>query len=545
MLKVQIDRYFFSRINQGCFGNPHTNQAYDVKINFLFRIATIGVFLLFAAFPLHSDGAENGAAPVQLQSGVSEMLDSLVNATYFQDDRFVPVVPGAERDIFPRQFIPQFTDSVYTARISELGKKTPFKLVFNEHVRGYIRVYSVDKRKMMSKMLGLTKVYFPLFEEKLKEYNIPVEMKYLAIVESALNPTAVSHAGARGLWQFMSGTGRMYGLQSSSFIEDRYDPYKSTIAACEHLKDLYDLYGDWLLVLAAYNSGAGTVNRAIRASGGVKDYWAIWHHLPQETRGYVPAFIAVNYVMSFYREHNLQPIEPGMLYSDAEAVRVSSAVSFDQLKETIGVPVEDLKFLNPQYKLDLVPASESLPGTIRLPKQYVHLFTQNEKDIYAYESAKTRERLRLYGMLRNMDTQDDGVASRSQGRTKGSRQHVVRRGETLASIARKYRCNVSQLIAWNDLKGASVRPGQRLVVFRASGVTADNDQGISKKANKKKTDSKQGKSRKEGGVHTVSKGETLAGIAAQHGVSVKELSRWNRLGKKKKLKPGQNLRLSP
>lgn len=421
------------------------------------------------------------------------LADSLVNTTYFQDDRFSSSEAGG--DILPRQFIPQFSDSVYTSRIAELAKKTSFKLVYNQHVKGFIRVYAVDKRKLVSKVLGLTRVYFPLFEEKLREYNIPSEMKYLAVVESALNPTAVSHAGARGLWQFMSGTGRMYGLQSSSFIEDRFDTYKETVAACQHLRDLYDMFGDWFLVLAAYNSGAGNVQRAIRASGGARDYWEIWPYLPQETRGYVPAFIAVTYVMNYYKDHNIRPAEPGYLYSDTDRVPVNAALSFEQLKEKLGVPIEDLKFLNPQYKIGLIPAPVSTPNMLRLPKKYVQTFTQKEQEIYAYNAEKVAEKQRLYSMVRNMDD-EGGESARSR------KAHVVRKGETIAGVARKYGISVSQLISWNELKSGRLKPGQKLVVFKSvkyRGITKGSASRVkSRKGSLKGKAIKGGKVRKTG-----------------------------------------------
>jgi len=430
------------------------------------------------------------------------MLDSLVNTTYFQDDRFSE--PGGTKEFFPSQFVPQFSDSVYASRIAELGRKSQFKLVYNPHVKGFIRVYAVDKRKLVSKVLGLTKIYFPLFEEKLKEYNIPPEMKYLAVVESALNPTAVSHAGARGLWQFMSGTGKMYGLQSSSFIEDRYDPNKATVAACEHLHDLYGMFGDWFLVLAAYNAGAGNVQKAIRAAGGAKDYWEIWPYLPQETRGYVPAFIAVTYVMNFYREHNIRPAEPGYLYSDTDRVPVNSALSFDQLQETIGVPLEDLKFLNPQYKVGLIPAPSSSTNMLRLPKKYVQPFMQKEQEIYAYHSERVSEKQRLYAMVRNMESQDEGGGS-----GKSRKVYVVRKGDKIAGVARKYGCSVSQLIDWNDLKSSKLKAGQRLVVFKAVKFrAASKGSSASIKGRKGKV---KGHAVKAGKAHKTVKGKVVKG----------------------------------
>jgi membrane-bound lytic murein transglycosylase D len=437
------------------------NLARLVKSIFPFRRFVICVIVQVAIVSSVSFGAEPDSTSNAKSSRVSEMLDSLVTATYFQDDLFASGQEGASQYL-PREFIPQFSDSIYSARIARLASKSRFNLVYNEHVKGFIRVYAVDKRKFVSKVLGLTKIYFPLFEEKLREYNIPEEMKYLPVVESALNPTAVSRAGARGLWQFMSGTGRMYGLKSSSFIEDRYDPTKATVAACEHLRDLYDMFGDWFLVLAAYNAGAGTVQRAIRQSGGAHDYWEIWPYLPQETRGYVPAFIAVNYVMSFYREHNIRPVQPGYLYSETGRVPVKEALAFEQLHETLGVPMEDIKFLNPQYKAGLIPAPEAETNMLRLPKQYIQPFQQKEHEIYAYRTELVAEKERLYAMVRESDRQDD-VLSGGRGR----KVYVAKKGETIARVARKYGVSVSQLIEWNNLKSSRLKPGQKLTVFKA------------------------------------------------------------------------------
>ncbi|NTW52367.1 MAG: transglycosylase SLT domain-containing protein [Chlorobiaceae bacterium] len=481
------------------------NPTQLVKILFQFRLLFLCVLLQVTAFPCVSSGADQETAQSARQSGVSEMLgDSLLNTTYFQDDRFSSAEPGG--DIYPRQFIPQFSDSVYTARIGELAKKTQFKLIYNQHVKGFIRVYAVDKRKMVSKVLGLTKVYFPLFEEKLREHNIPSEMKYLAVVESALNPTAVSRAGARGLWQFMSGTGKMYGLQSSSFIEDRYDPYKETVAACEHLHDLYNMFGDWFLVLAAYNAGAGNVQKAIRAAGGARDYWEIWPYLPQETRGYVPAFIAVTYVMNYYREHNIKPAEPGYLYSDTERIPVNAALSFEQLQETLGVPIDDLKFLNPQYKIGLIPAPAASANMLRLPKKYVQAFTQKEQEIYAYHADRVAEKQRLYSMVRNMEDEGGGSGSTRKA-------HVVRKGETIAGVARKYGIAVSQLIAWNELKSGKLKPGQKLVVFKAVKYRSSSKASSSRVKGKKGVS--KAKAVKGGKVHKAAKGKGKA-VKAVH-----------------------------
>lgn len=450
----------------------------------------------------YPDSTSNASA-----SRVSEMLDSLVTATYFQDERFSSGGKPGVFEYLPKEFIPQFSDSVYASRIATLDRNSRFNLVYNEHVKGFIRVYAVDKRKFVSKVLGLTKIYFPLFEEKLREYNVPDEMKYLAVVESALNPTAVSRAGARGLWQFMSGTGKMYGLNSSSFIEDRYDPVKATEAACEHLSDLHDMFGDWFLALAAYNAGAGNVQRAIRKAGGARDYWEIWPYLPQETRGYVPAFIAVTYVMNYYREHNIRPAQPGYLYSETGRVPVNQALTFEQLNEALGVPMEDIRFLNPQYKAGLIPAPESRPNMIRLPKQYIQSFLRKEQDIYAYKPELVDEKMRLYTMVRDVEREDVVVRS---GR--GRKSHVVRRGETISRVARKYGVSVSQIIDWNNLKSSRLKSGQKLVVFKADGEGGTKKSSVSKlKGKKSKLRAKAGRGSAKSKAAKKSKGGKKAG----------------------------------
>ena len=512
-----------------------------VKIGFSYTIQKVLLsallFQLLASPARAADSLVNNKNSLA-KSSVAEILDSLVNATYFKDEHFSMPPKEGEKFGFPSTFVPQYSDSVYAARIAVLRRKTPINLVFNEHVRGFIRLYAVDKRGSTAKILGLTKLYFPLFEEKLDAYNVPLEMKYLAIVESALNPTAVSSAGAKGLWQFMYGTGKMYGLQSSSFIEDRYDPYKASVAASRHLRDLYNIYGDWFLALAAYNSGPGNVNKAIRRAGGIKDYWAIWDYLPAETRGYVPAFIAVNYIMNYYTEHNIRPVEPGFLYQDIDTLQTKRLLSFEQINETIGVPMRDLYFLNPQYKLGIIPAAgASSPNVIRLPRRYVAQFQKREDEIYAYKSAATIEREGLYARLEVLNAGSrQGVEPGSADKTQ--KIHVVQPGETLGSIARMYRAYISQLIAWNNLKDADVTPGQKLIVFGASDTAAPS-----------RMEQAKGESSASAGAektivrHRVGRGETLVSIARKYHTTIQRLAALNNLGSRKKLVSGERLKV--
>ncbi|MCX6178071.1 MAG: transglycosylase SLT domain-containing protein [Chlorobiales bacterium] len=482
--------------------------------------------LSLPVFAEESVTAIRGSLP---KSSVSDILDSLVNATYFKDEHFSTSSKESEKFGFPAHFVPQYSDSVYASRIATLARKTPFNLVYNEHVKGFIRIYAVDKRNMTAKILGLTKIYFPLFEEKLDAYNIPLEMKYLAIVESALNPTAVSPAGAKGLWQFMYGTGKMYGMQSSSFIEDRYDSEKATVAACRYLRDLHRIYGDWFLVLAAYNSGPGNVNKAIRRAGGVKNYWAIWNYLPAETRGYIPAFIAVNYIMNFYNEHNIRPVEPGFLYHDIDTLRTTRVLSFDQINETIGVPIRDLKFLNPQYKLGIVPVAGVSGNVIRLPRQYISQFQKREQEIYAYKSPKSLEREQLLAKVESLNA-GSGTQG-AEGQTE--KFHIVQEGENLGTIARLYRTYISQLIVWNNLKDPEVTPGQKLIVF---GKTENSSSSQSKMS---KTSSVKTKIIR----HRVGRGESLEAIARKYDTTVQRLAELNHLNRRRSIVSGQHLKI--
>ena len=520
-----MDRLVISSLNERALVNI---RVYNKAVS-MFKVALMALVFLVSALPVRAEdqvAAIRGSLP---KSSVSDILDSLVNATYFKDEHFSAPSKEGEKFGFPANFVPQYSDSVYTSRISQLARKTPFNLVFNDHVRGFIRIYAVDRRNMTAKILGLTKIYFPLFEEKLDAYNIPLEMKYLAIVESALNPTAVSPAGAKGLWQFMYGTGKMYGMQSSSFIEDRYDSEKATVAACRYLRDLYNIYGDWFLTLAAYNAGPGNVNKAIRRAGGVKNYWAIWDYLPAETRGYVPAFIAVNYIMNYYNEHNIRPVEPGFLYHDIDTLRTTRLLSFEQINETIGVPMRDLHFLNPQYKLGIIPAAGSTGSVIKLPKQYIAQFQKREQEIYAYKSPQASEREQLLARVESLNSGSGGEGAAG----KAERVHIVQQGENLGSIARLYRTYISQLIVWNNLKDPDVTPGQKLIVF-SGGDSSNSGQGDS---------GREGSVKKKIVMHRVGRSETLASIARKYGTSTRRLAELNNLNHRMTVTRGQRLKI--
>ncbi|MBR5781217.1 MAG: LysM peptidoglycan-binding domain-containing protein [Bacteroidales bacterium] len=463
------------------------------------------------------DSENSGEAIVQESDIMMGMIDDLQDIKYFEDNRLESSSKSENIYNYPAAFVPSFPDSVYAERIARLRSQTTMELVYNKHVKSFIDVYAVQKRDHTCRILGLADIYFPLFEETLDKYDMPLEIKYLAVVESALNPRAGSHAGAKGLWQFMYGTGKVYKLNVTSLVDDRFDPIKATEAACQHLQDLYETFGDWFLALAAYNSGAGNVNKAIRRAGGLKNYWAVWPFLPKETRGYVPAFIAVNYVMNYSQEHNLYPTDPGIMANGVDSVTVHQPLHFDQLHEMLNIPMEDIKFFNPQYKASIIPASAKTPMSLRLPEQYINSFIDNEKELYAFKTKKGIDREKLEEEMKK-------VSDRSV--------HIVKSGESLGSIAKKYRISVNQLKTWNNLKSTTIYPGQKLIVYSSGApmAQAGNSNPVTRST--------------EQTIHVVKSGENLSLIAKKYKCTVTDLKNWNNL-KSTTLSIGQKLKVYP
>jgi len=454
-------------------------------------------------------------------STVLQMLDLVGGISYFNGSYLSFDTAQLNVYEYEKYEVPTFSDEVYAERIRTLAQETTIPLVFNQKVKAYINLYADRKRMQSSRMLGLSYVYFPMFEEMLAKYNLPLELKYLAMVESALNPTAGSHAGAKGLWQFMSATAKDYGLKVSTLIDERYDPVRETEAACRFLKNLYSRYGDWFLVLAAYNSGPGTVNRAIIRSGGAHDYWAISRFLPVETQNYVPAFIAVNYVMTFASAHNLYPLNPGLLLSGTDTVHVRDYITFDQISQCIGVQKSDLEFFNPQYTKKIIPGNSEKRYELRMPIKYNLLFAQLEDSIYSY--AKHQE-------VKQKAYQEQIAKQANSGSGSGTTiKHTVKKGESLGSIAKKYGVPVKSLKSWNKLRGDVVRPGQKLTIHKGGGSKINGSSSSSTSGGTTKT-------------HTVKKGETLSSIARKYGCTVNDLKKWNNL-KGTNVKIGQKLKI--
>ena len=425
---------------------------------------------------------------------ISSLLDSLVTINnvvrynQLEANCFDPnaIIPGE---------IPQFSTQVYEQRMAAIH--SPIPLSYNSHVKGFIDMYAVKKRGLTQRVMGLSNLYFPIFEEALDREGLPLEFKYLSIVESALNPIAVSRVGATGIWQFMYNTGLQYNLKVNSYTDERRDPIKSTQAACQYFKDMYNIYGDWLLVIAAYNCGAGNVNKAIKRSGGKTNFWDIMNYLPSETKNYVPAFIAITYVMEHAREHNLYPVSPAYSYFEVDTVVVNQPINFKTLAATLDLPLDVISYLNPIYKRGLIP---DVGGNyiLRLPTNKMAIYMLSQESIYAESLPAARPVMNSYKNRASQVEEEEGdeVATYDTQTKRVKKTHTVRRGESLGKIASKYDMTLAQVKKMNKLRSSTVRSGQRLTVYnwvktKVPVKTVSNDELTAKKEVAHKADTVQ------------------------------------------------------
>ncbi|WP_034060415.1 LysM peptidoglycan-binding domain-containing protein [Lacinutrix jangbogonensis] len=415
-------------------------------------------------------------------------------------------------------YYPELPTDTLKARLERLNARTPFNVEYNPQLENLIKRWLKKRHQSMERLMGLSKYYFPMFERELDNYNIPLEIKYLAIVESALKPRAKSRVGATGLWQFMFATGKQYGLDVSSYVDERSDPIKSTESASKYLAKLYQIFGDWDLALAAYNSGPGNVSKAIRRSGGYKNYWNIRPNLPRETAGYVPAFLATMYIFEYAEEHGFVQHKPLFNYVETDTIRVKQMITLDQVSEFTGVKMETLQFLNPSYKLDVIPYIKGKNYTLRLPRNVIGAFVNNESEMYAFAKAEFDKREKPLPQLLNADTKT---------------RYKVRQGDYLGKIARKFGVRVSELKRWNGLRSNSLKIGQRLTVYPR------NPSSVTKAARKpKSTPNFKGK------TYIVKTGDSLWSISQKlSGVSLQDIKDWNDISSTN-LKPGMTLRVS-
>ena len=401
---------------------------------------------------------DNGKEEViEFPEAMTFELDSLLNL--YMSKNYL----NEDNDCRMKDINPVFEKEVYIDRLKRIP--SIIEMPYNEVVQKFIDRYSGRLRHSVSYMLGASNFYMPIFEKALETYGLPLELKYLPVIESALNPTAVSRVGATGLWQFMLATGKRYGLEVNTLVDERRDPIKASYAAANYLSDLYKVFGDWNLVIAAYNCGPDQINKAIHRSKGSKDYWQIYPYLPKETRGYVPAFIAANYIMTYYCEHNICPMTT-RLPAKTDTVMVSRNVHLEQIAAVCNIDIEQLRTLNPAYRRDIVPGATKM-SAVRLPHTEVGKFIDLEDSIYAYNAEV------LFSKRATVEVNDDVPTYTRKSSTKRSRKKAsrsrgrsvtVKSGQTLSEIAKRNGTTVAKLRRLNGIKGSNIRAGKKLRV---------------------------------------------------------------------------------
>ncbi|WP_109302035.1 LysM peptidoglycan-binding domain-containing protein [Aquimarina sp. AU474] len=452
-------------------------------------------------------------------------LDSLWKQELYNSTLFDTIYKSVtELEYKPVEFVDLPTDTL-KARLAELNARTPFNVEYNASLESVIKNYLKNRHEHLGRLMALSEFYFPLFEQELDNQNIPLEIKYLAIVESALKPRAKSRVGATGLWQFMFGTGKMFGLEVSSYVDERMDPIMATKAACKYLAKLYKVFGDWDLALASYNSGPGNVTKAIRRSGGYTNYWNIRHNLPRETAGYLPAFLATMYIFEYADKHGFEPKKPEFAYFETDTIKVKQMITLDQVSEYMNIDIEELQFLNPSYKLDIIPYIKDEDYVLRLPLDKIGSFVANEDKIYTLAKAEFDKREKP---LPKYFEANDRIRYR------------VRSGDYLGKIARKYGVRVSQIKKWNGLRSNNLKIGRRLTIYPRKPIV-----NVSPKAKKtSKVVTKLATTNTSSEMYTVKSGDTLWSISQKFkGISVENLKNWNDISGSG-IKPGMKLKLS-
>jgi membrane-bound lytic murein transglycosylase D len=474
---------------------------------------------------------------------ITRNLDSLTNSWYVK--LALKTIPEANSS---DSVIAEFSDSIYKDRLRKIN--SIINLPFNNIIRSYIPVYTRLKVEDFRVVLGLTDYYFPMIEDIFDSYGLPAELKYMAVIESALNPNAVSRAGATGLWQFMYSTGRLYGLTINSIVDERRDPVKATHAAARYLKDMYAIYNDWALVIAAYNCGPGNVDKAIRRSGNKKDYWDIYYRLPRETRGYIPQYVAATYAINNYREHHIQPLQVDMPLA-TDTLMVNKDIHLTQISEVMNIPIGELRALNPQYRTGLIPGSTK-PQPLRLPLSYLSHFIGLNDTIRLYKSD-------IY-LNRSSLTVNPSRSTFSPIDLKGKAKlyYTVKDGDNLGFISEWFKVGLTDLRYWNDIYGNTIRVGQRLTVFvdpsksdyysKINSMSFDEKQKLSGKAAVMNTPPLKSISISESDsdyvIYTVQYGDTIWDIVRKFdSVSATEVLALNSISDPGKIQVGQKIKI--
>ena len=482
---------------------------------------------------IYEENEDRIGAGLSREDYTPEVTDSLLNLWYrsrAERSRFDESVVSYEMDSI--RLTSDVPDSVLIRRLAAMN---PYiSLPYNETVKNYIVLYSEKMPSRMARMIALADYYMPIFEETLSKYDMPLELKYMAVIESALNPTAVSRAGAKGMWQFMYSTARSYGLKINSWIDERLDPVKSADAAARYMQDAYRIFGDWNLAISSYNCGSGNVNKAIRRAGGNSDFWSIYEYLPRETRGYVPAFVGAMYAFRYYKDYGIVPDELALpVHVDTFDIRRN--LHFTQISEVVGVPADLLRDMNPQYIHDIIPGSET-PCILRLPSQYTASFIDRQDSLYTHKAKE----LFSPATLENMKT---------AGSSSSQIVYRVKKGDYLGKIAAAHHVTVAQLKSWNNLRSNNLRIGQQLIIYKGGAPVRASSSSPAKSSassgggsSAAPASSSTASDNSEYTVYTVQKGDTLSKIASRYpGISANDLMKYNGIGTK--INIGQKIRI--
>ena len=491
----------------------------------------LNVFLFFGVLSsglLHSQSIDSlNVAHAQTIDSISLHLKSVQNIEkrwhneVYNNSLYDTLTNTVSNQSYETIYYPELPTDTLKKRLTILDAKTPFNIDYNPALESVIKRYLKSRKRSTETLINRSQYYFPMFEEVLDKHNLPLELKYLAVVESALKPRAKSRVGATGLWQFMFATGKQYGLEVSSYVDERCDPLRSTNAAAKYLASLYKTFGDWDLALAAYNSGPGNVTKAIRRSGGYQNYWNIRPFLPSETAGYLPAFLATLYLFEYAEAHGFQSEKNQLPSTATDTIHVKQMISLDQVAALIDVKIETLQHLNPSYKLDIIPVLNAKTYALRLPLDKTGDFVQNETSIYAAAKAEFESREKPLPQFFEIDSKI---------------RYKVKSGDYLGKIARKFRVRVSQIKKWNGLRTNDLKIGQRLTIYSRN-PTAESFS--SSKSTSKKPQNNSSKS-----TYLVKPGDSLWSISNKlTGISVQNLKEWNDIWDSH-LKPGTTLIIS-
>lgn len=523
---------------------------------------TLSFFLLLSVTIFSQETAENKGI-VKIEPKLS-YLDS-IKKTFVKDDMAACVDSLWMKELTSLDLYNNITEDIKTINIDEkvdyelptallkerlaaMDAKSPFNIEYNQGLENIIKSFLKNRKKSFERLMAISEYYFPLFEEALAKQNVPLEIKYLAVVESALNPKAVSRVGATGLWQFMYQTGKQYGLKIDSYIDERSDALKASDAAAQYMSNMYKIFGDWDLVLASYNSGPGNVSKAIRRSGGQQNYWNIRKNLPKETQGYVPAFLATMYIYEYHTAHGIKPDRAVIKHFATDTILIKKQMSFKQISDLLDVPMAQLQLLNPSYKLNVIPFYQDENHFLRLPQEKAAVFVSNEDRIYAYAEHELNLREKPFQVIKPIVKSDTVNYALQQIKLPKTSYYKVRRGDNLSEIASKYDVAVTDLKRWNKLRSNSVPYGKSLKIITEQSIVrtvkkepkAESIIPAETVSESQRVATSEGKVNNEEEVlasnaerkdieYVVQKGDNLGNIAKKFGATLTDLQQWNNL----------------